>query len=265
MQFCSIASGSSGNCIWISSDSTGILIDAGISGKRIEEGLRGIGHSMEDVRAVLMTHEHIDHVRGIGVLARRHGIPVYATAGSCGALLEMTAVGKIPDGILHTIEKDDPFSIGDLSVRAFSVSHDAADPCGFRIVCGEKSAAVATDLGTYGEDTIAAISGLDVLLVESNHDLRMLETGRYPYYLKRRIMGEKGHLSNTDCGRLLNHVLHDGLREIFLGHLSQENNYEPLAYETVCQEITEGECPYTADDFPIRIAHRDRPSDFVEF
>ena len=265
MKFCPIASGSSGNCIYAGSDSHSVLIDAGISGKRIEAGLHGIDRDAKDIDALLLTHEHSDHIKGIGILARRYGIPIYATQGTADAIRQMTTVGKIPDGLMHVVKPDVPFTIGDLTIKAFSVSHDAAEPVGYRIECGGKSAAVATDMGEYTDYTVEHLQKLDVLLIESNHDLHMLQAGRYPYYLKRRIMGEKGHLSNDDCGHLLCRLLHDDVRHVYLGHLSHENNYEALAFETVSQEVTMGDCPYKAQDFDITIAHRDVVSEAVTF
>ena len=264
MKFCPITSGSSGNCIYIGSDHHAVLVDAGLSGRRIEAGMNSFGATTKDIDAILLTHEHADHIKGIGILARRYGIPIYTAPGPAAAIQNMTAVGKIPDGLLHTIEPDAPFSIGDLTIRAFRVSHDAAEPVGFRVETGGKSAAVATDMGEYTDYIVEELQDLDVLLLESNHDLHMLQAGRYPYYLKRRIMGEKGHLSNDDAGRLLVRLLHDDIRHIYLGHLSAENNYEALAYETVSQEVTMGDCPYKADDFNITIAHRDIVSESVE-
>ncbi|MDO4620918.1 MAG: MBL fold metallo-hydrolase [Lachnospiraceae bacterium] len=265
MKFCSIASGSSGNCIYAGSAGTSVLIDAGISGKRIEQGLGMIEQSTGDIDGILVTHEHSDHIKGVGVLARRYGIPIYGTRGTLGALGKMTTVGKIPEEQLHVIEADHPFAIGDLTIEPFAISHDAAEPVGYRISHNGKCAAVATDMGCYDEQTIRYLSGLDVLLLESNHDVHMLEAGPYPYYLKRRILGEKGHLSNETAGQLLGRVLHEGIRNIYLGHLSRENNYEALAYETVRDEVTLGDNPWKADDFKITIAHRDRPAEPVIF
>lgn len=265
MKFCSIASGSSGNCIFAGSSRTSVLIDAGISGKKVEQGLNEIDMTTKDMDGILVTHEHSDHIRGVGVLARRYHLPVYATKGTIKALKNMPQVGKIPDELFHPIEADRKFSVGDLSVEPFTISHDAAEPVGFRIEHDGKSAAVATDMGCYDEYTVEHLKNLDVLLLESNHDLHMLEAGRYPYYLKRRIMGEKGHLSNDDSGQLLCRVLHDNIREIYLGHLSRENNYEALAFETVSSEITMGDNPYKSKDFHITIAHRDRISEPVVF
>ncbi len=265
MKFCSISSGSSGNCIYAGSSGTSILVDAGISGKRIEQGLCGLDLTTSDIDGILVTHEHSDHIKGLGVLARRYGIPIYGTKGTLDAIRESGSVGKIPEGLMRTIAADREFGIGDLTVRPFSISHDAADPVGYRIEHGGKSCAVATDMGSYDDYIVRNLQGLDVLLLEANHDVRMLEAGRYPYYLKRRILGEKGHLSNETCGQLLCRLLHDSMREIFLGHLSLENNYEELAYETVCGEVTLGDNPYKSRDFRIAIAHRDVPGEAVVF
>lgn len=265
MKFCSIASGSSGNCIYAGSSSSAVLVDAGISGKRIEAGLNEIGQTTRDLSGILVTHEHSDHIKGLGVLARRYDIPIYATKGTADALRRMTQIGKIPEELFVEIGADREFTVGDLTIRPFAISHDAAEPVGFRISHNGKSCAVATDMGCYDDYITENLTGLDVLLLESNHDLRMLQAGRYPYYLKKRIMGDRGHLSNETCGRLLGEVLHDRMKAVFLGHLSQENNYEALAFETVTSEVTMGDNPYRASDFAISIAHRDLRSESVLF
>ncbi|HAJ73384.1 MAG TPA: ribonuclease Z [Lachnospiraceae bacterium] len=265
MRLCSIASGSNGNCIYAGSDSTSVLIDAGISGKRIEQGLNSFGCTGRDVDAVFLTHEHSDHIRGLGVIARRWKVPIYATRGTYEAMLDAPGIGKIPDGLFHEIIPDVPVMIGDVTIEPFSISHDAADPVGYRMSSGGKSAAVATDMGTYSDYTIRHLQGLDVLLLEANHDVHMLEAGRYPYYLKRRILSDKGHLSNEASGQLLCEVLHDDMKAIILGHLSGENNYPALAYETVSAEVTMGDNPYRSKDFAISVARRDCGGELIEF
>ncbi|MEE3420209.1 MAG: MBL fold metallo-hydrolase [Lachnospiraceae bacterium] len=265
MKFCSIASGSSGNCIFAGSSHTSVLVDAGISGKKVEAGLNGLDMTTRDMDAILVTHEHSDHIKGLGVLARRYGLPIYATQGTIDAMEKMTTLGKIPEGLCHPIRAGEDFRIGDLTVKPFSISHDAADPVGYRIEHEGHKAAIATDMGCYDDAIIRMLSGLDVLLLESNHDVHMLEAGPYPYYLKRRILSDHGHLSNDAAGDLLGKILHDNIRHIFLGHLSQQNNYEALAYETVCSEVTMGDNPYSSKDFQISIAHRDRVSEPVVF
>mgnify|MGYP005779276419 CR=1 FL=1 len=263
MDFCSIASGSSGNCIFAGTDHTGILIDAGISGKRIAAGLHAIDRKPEELDGILITHEHIDHIKGLGVLARKYGIPVYSSAGTIRTMLEGEMLGKVDASLFHQVEADKSFCINDMEIHPFRVSHDAAEPFAYRMQHQDKTVAVATDLGYYDDYIVENLKGLDAVLIESNHDVNMLQVGTYPYYLKQRILGNKGHLSNETAGRLLCRLLHDRLQAAFLGHLSQENNYEALAYETVCSEVTMGENPWTSSDFKITVAHRDRISDLV--
>ncbi len=263
MDLCSLASGSSGNCIYVGTERTCVLIDMGVSAKMAQQGLASIGRALPDIQGILVTHEHSDHIRGIGVAARKLGVPIYATAGSIRAIKNMRSLGAIDGALFQEIRPDVPFSVGDLHIRPFRTSHDAADPVAYRMESGGKSAAVVTDLGTFDGDTIARLQGLDAILLEANHDVRMLQAGSYPYYLQQRILGNRGHLSNENAGRLLNAILHDGMRHICLGHLSQENNYEQLAIETVRLEIDQGETPYRAGDFPITVARRDGASERI--
>lgn len=265
MKLCSIASGSSGNCIFAASDTTNIMIDVGISGKRIEKGLGDIGYSTRDMAGILVTHEHSDHISGLGVISRRYGIPIYATRGTKEAVLNCKNVGEIPQELFREIQSDAPFTIGDITVSPISISHDAAEPTAFVLRQGKKSLGVMTDLGRYDGYIVEKLQNLDVLFLEANHDVHMLEVGTYPYYLKRRILGDRGHLSNELSGQLLSEVLHDNFKTAILGHLSKENNYERLAYETVRLEIDMADNDYHAGDFPIHVAKRDELSDVIEF
>lgn len=265
MKLCSLASGSSGNCIFAGSETTSLLFDAGLSGKKTEQGLNTFGYTGSDIDALFVTHEHADHVKGLGVLARKLGLPIYATAGTIREIRRSSSLGQIPKELFHTIRADEPVQIGDITVEPFSISHDAAEPVAYRVASGHRSAAIATDMGTYTDYTIRHLQFVDALLLEANHDVRMLETGRYPYPLKRRILSDHGHLSNETSGQLLCEILHDGLRHILLGHLSAENNYPALAYETVCAEVTMGENPWKASDFPIEVARRDQCGSLLEF
>lgn len=265
MELCSIASGSSGNCICVGSDDSHLLIDAGISGRRIEEGLHQLDLKCEELKGVLVTHEHIDHIAGLGVLARRYGLPIYATAGTKEAILRVKSLGKVDESLFRVVEPEVDFVIGDLTVEPIAISHDAAEPVAYRIRHGEKSAAVITDLGTYDDELVAKLKDLDVLLLEANHDVNMLQVGPYPYPLKQRILGDRGHLSNERSGHLLGQLLHDGFKAAVLGHLSKENNYAKLAYETVRLEILNGDNPYRGDDFPVYVAKRDTPSERICF
>ena len=263
MRLCSIASGSSGNCIYVGSEEAHVLVDVGISGKSIEKGLNSLDLTGKDVDGILITHEHSDHIKGLGVISRKYGIPIYTTGGTADAMLRMKSLGKMPEGLIHEIREDEPFGIKDLTVNPFTIPHDAAQPVGYRLNCKEQSVGIATDMGTYDDYTVRNLQKLDALLLEANHDVRMLQVGSYPYYLKRRILGNQGHLSNENAGQLLCRLLHDRLKAVFLGHLSKENNYEQLAYETVCQEVTMGDNPYQSKDFRIQVASREQVSELI--
>ena len=263
LELCSIASGSSGNCICVGSNNTHVLIDVGISGKKVETGLNAFDLTAKDMAGILITHEHIDHVAGLGVMARRYHLPIYATAPTIAAIRRMSSLGKIEDTLFHPIEKECDFTLGDVTFHPISVSHDAADPVAYRFTEGSHKFAVITDLGVYTDKQVEELSGLDALLLESNHDIRMLETGIYPYPLKQRILGDKGHLSNERSGQFLSKLLHDNLTSVMLGHLSKENNLEELAYETVRLEVNMADNPYKADDFKLLVAKRDTVSPVI--
>lgn len=265
MRMCSIASGSSGNCIYIGSDKTHLLVDTGISKKRIDEGLRQLDVKGEELDGILVTHEHSDHIQGLGVFSRKYGVPIYGTEGTLEGIRASASLGKLPDGLLHPITIDEKFTIGDITVDPFEISHDARQPSGYRLECGTKAAAVATDLGMYTDYTVKKLEGLDAILLEANHDVHMLEVGGYPYPLKRRILGDKGHLSNELSGMLLCDILHDNLKHIVLGHLSKENNYARLAYETVKLEVTLGDNPYKGEELGMQVAKRDGVSEILSF
>lgn len=263
MRLCSIASGSSGNCIYVGSQATHLLVDVGISGKRTEAGLKELDVSARDLDGILITHEHADHIAGIGVLARKYEVPVYATHGTIQAMKASSSVGKVDDGLFIEIEADKKFTIKDITVNPMRISHDAAEPVAYRFGYGSKKVAVCTDLGVYNDYTVECLKGMDALLIEANHDVNMLQVGPYPYYLKQRILGDRGHLSNENSGKLLSRILHDNLNTIVLGHLSKENNLPELAYEAVRMEITMGENPYKAEDFDIQVAKRSEVSPII--
>lgn len=260
MRLLSIASSSSGNCIYIGDDTTHILIDAGISKKRIEEGLKNADISPSDLDAIFVTHEHIDHIAGLGVMSRKYAVPIYATGGTIAGIERCRSLGRVDAQLFQQIHQRDTIDIGSLRIIATPVSHDAADPVCYRIENGTQSIAVMTDTGCYTQEMVEQMKNLDAILVESNHDIRMLQVGPYPYPLKQRILGERGHLSNESCGRFLGSILHDKMKQILLGHLSQENNLPELALEAVRLEVTMGDNPYNASDFDIRVAHRSQPS-----
>ena len=263
MRLCSIASGSSGNCIYVGSEATHLLIDAGVSCKRIEAGLRVLELDGRDVDGIFITHEHTDHIGGLGVIARKFEIPIYATRGTIEAMKRTSGLQNVNTELFHEVREDEKLVLKDLTVNPMKISHDAAQPVGYRISHGSKRVAVCTDIGVYNDYTVECLRGMDALLLEANHDVNMLQVGPYPYYLKRRILGNRGHLSNETCGKLLNHIVHDDLQDILLGHLSKENNMPELAYEAVRLEITAGDNPYKASDFRIRVAKRSEPSELI--
>jgi phosphoribosyl 1,2-cyclic phosphodiesterase len=232
-----LSSGSSGNCTLVAEGNSRVLIDAGISYRKVMQGLSELGLSVSDIDAVLMTHEHKDHVKGLGVLERKRCIPVYGTAGTIAAVKADSSLGKMPEDIFCPVEADISFTLGELTFRPFGIDHDAAEPVAYRIEAGGRKAAVATDLGTYSDYTVRNLSGLDAILLEANHDIRMLEAGPYPFQLKQRIRSDRGHLSNEAAGELLAKIAHEGLKKAMLGHLSKENNMAELAALTVRQTL----------------------------
>lgn len=265
MRLCSIASGSSGNCIYVGSVSTHLLVDTGISKKRIEEGLAELEITGEELDGILITHEHSDHIQGLGVFCRKYKVPIYATRGTIAGICACKTLGNMPDGLFHEIVSDEEFDIGDLTVKPFSISHDANEPTGFRIEGEDKAVAVATDLGIYNDYIIEHLKNLDAVVLEANHDVHMVEVGPYPYPLKRRVLGDYGHLSNELSGRLLCRILHDKMKHVVLGHLSRENNFPELAYETVKLEVTMGDTPFNGKDIPLMVAERDKMSKILCF
>ncbi|MDR2753529.1 MAG: MBL fold metallo-hydrolase [Oscillospiraceae bacterium] len=223
-------SSSAGNCILVGGAAGGVLIDAGVSAKRIAQALAAAQCDAQKIAAVFVTHEHNDHVAGLRVLCERHHIPVFATPGT----LEFLArEGKISAKMQVQPMPAGGVEAGGLLVRAFKTSHDASEPCGF--CCEDESGhrtAVATDTGCITEETRAALLGCDTVMLESNHEVTMLQNGGYPYWLKRRILGDQGHLSNVVCASFLPALLQRGAGRFFLGHLSRENNTPALARAT---------------------------------
>ena len=264
MRICSIASGSSGNCVYVGSDTTHLLMDAGISGKRTETGLWELGIRMQDIDGIFLTHEHADHISGLGVLARKYGVPVYGTKGTLGAVRASHSLGTIDEELFHCVQADEKVTVKDVTLDPIRTSHDAAEPVAYRISHDRKKIGLITDLGCYNDYTVECLRDLDVLYLEANHDINMLQVGPYPYYLKQRILGKKGHLSNEAAGKLLSRLLHDDMKAIVLGHLRQENHLPELAYETVRVEVNMSDTPYKAEDFPLYVAKRNEVSQMIE-
>ena len=228
---------------------------------------------MRDIDGIFITHEHADHIAGLGVLGRKYGIPIYATKGTINAIKNLNAVGEIPDELFCPISADEKIVIKDLVCNPMRISHDAAEPVAYRIQHGKKRVGIITDLGNYNDYTVESLKGMDALLLEANHDVNMLQVGPYPYYLKQRILGDRGHLSNERAGQLLCSLLHDKLQSVMLGHLSKENNLPELAYEAVRVEVTmtklkekeEGSVhtDIKTSDFPMYVASRSEVSPVI--
>jgi len=265
MRMCPIASGSSGNSIYIGTNNTHLLVDTGISKKKIEEGLYSLDISGNEINGILITHEHADHIGGLGVFTRKYPVPIYGTRKTLNQIQLCKGLGEISPSLYHEIEADVDFKIGDIVINPMRISHDAADPVAYTFFDGKRKMAVATDMGNYTDYTVDRLRGMDAILLEANHDVRMLQVGPYPYQLKQRILSDSGHLSNERAGRLLCEILHDGLSAIYLGHLSKENNMPELAYETVRMEIEMDKCPYRSGDFDIKVAKRSEPSKLLIF
>lgn len=256
MNFANIASGSDGNCTLFQTDRANILIDAGISKKRINEGLKNFDTNVSEIDAILLSHEHSDHICALSVIENKDHIPIYATKETIEEIIRKKEFKEEPEFV--EIMPDKAFKIGDVKINPFSISHDAVNPLAFRLECNDKSFAVCTDLGFFDDYIIDNLKGLTSALIESNHDIRMLETGPYPYHLKRRIMGNKGHLSNESSGKLISSILHDETEKIVLGHLSKQNNYVNLALEAVKCEIDMSDNKYKGDDFSIIAASHEK-------
>lgn len=263
MQLYSIASGSSGNCIYLGEEDGGILIDAGISRKRIVTGLERKGLSLDDIKAIFVTHEHSDHISGLGPVLRKNPIPVYATADTVSAIWEKTNMNNISPELFHSIRPEEEIEAGEMLVRPFSISHDAVDPVCYTVEKQGKRAAVATDMGCFDDTIIRVLGQCDSVLIEANHDINMLQVGPYPYSLKMRILGNKGHLSNTSCADLIKEILHKDLKHLVLGHLSRENNFPQLAYRTVLDELEKTETWGTLDT-RLMVASRDEPTELLK-
>ncbi len=230
-KFCSLYSSSSGNCTYIGFGDSGILVDVGVSAKRTEEALKGIGVDPSEIKAVFVTHEHSDHISGVRVFASRYSLPVFATEGTLDGMYEAGVFSKV--NIDAYIMPETGTEIDGICVRPFKTPHDSKESCGYTVMTPDnKRIAVATDMGTVTETVLDALYGCDLVLLESNHDVGMLQNGPYPYYLKQRILSDKGHLNNEVASDTASSLLESGTTRFVLGHLSKENNIPQLAYQT---------------------------------
>jgi phosphoribosyl 1,2-cyclic phosphodiesterase len=270
-KICALYSGSSGNSIFISSQDdnfvsynilsgtevnrgTGILVDAGVNGKQMQLAMESIGESMDEVHGILITHEHVDHMRGVGVVMRRHGIPLYVNSRTWKRMQDMQ-IGDIPERLVNIIESGKTFEIRDLVIKSFRTPHDAVESIGYRILAGSKSISVFTDIGEVQEEMFESVAGSDAIFIESNYDRQMLREGSYPDFLKKRIDSSTGHLSNDDCAKTVVRLLERGTTKFVLSHLSQENNLPSVALKTTTATLL-GAGAKVGHDLEVTVAKR---------
>lgn len=226
-------SSSSGNMFHIASSNANILIDVGVSYKAINDGLKSIGLTIDEIDAIFITHEHTDHVKGLPLLCRKNtDKPIYAVGKTANYLIESLTQKNIQCNILP-IKYATPIKIKDIEIYPFETSHDAIMPCGYKITDTENTITIATDLGYVSNDVYSNLADSDFTILEANYDDAMLEFGKYPYMLKRRIKGQHGHLSNDNCGQTIARLANDGHSRFLLAHISENNNTQELALQTV--------------------------------
>ncbi|WP_018923262.1 MBL fold metallo-hydrolase [Salsuginibacillus kocurii] len=235
---CSVlASGSTGNAVYVETKKQRLLIDAGLSGKKMEELLAKVDRTPRELDAILVSHEHSDHIKGVGILARKYNLPIYANEATWQAMEQ--SLGPIQSEQRFHLEPQTVTSFADLDVETFRVSHDAADPMFFTFHHEGRKLALATDMGYVSDQIKGTIHGAHTLIFEANHDMNMLRMGKYPWNVKRRILGDMGHVSNEDAGKALSDCISSHTQQVYLAHLSLDNNMKELARMTVSQVLEE--------------------------
>lgn len=260
IKFCSLVSGSAANCQFVSSEKTKLLVDAGLSGKATKNALAQIEESIDNIQGILLTHEHSDHIAGVRVLMNRHRIPLYATAATLKAMAPK--LSGTADYLYRPIPETS-FSIGDMIVSSYPVSHDAVDPRCFMIKHEQCKLGIVTDLGWVDDHVILQFRDCDLLMIEANHDIDMLKMGRYPLHLKKRILSKRGHLSNDDAGAIaFESVIYGKVKHIVLAHLSNENNIPDVAFQTVKLAI-ERSGKIVGKDVMLSMTYRDKVGEVI--
>lgn len=260
LKFCSLYSGSTGNSLLIKNDNTCILVDAGVSGAKIIQALNSLNIDICQINAILVTHEHSDHIKSVGTLSKKYNIPVFANTETWQAM--PVEEEKVPLDCKNTFIIGNKFSIGSLEIMPFSIPHDAANPCGFNIFGSNKKISIATDVGHITSSIFTNLQNSSFVLLESNYDPEILKYSSYPYQLKRRIAGPNGHLPNKEAGYTISKLIETGLKSVMLGHLSKENNFPELAQKTVIEELNANN--YNENSINLYIASRFEPSDFLD-
>ena len=257
--FCSLYSGSSGNSLFIETQNTKLLVDAGVSSKKIETALNDINVDPNTLDGILITHEHTDHVQGLGTLSKKFDLPVFVNQETLDAMPKQR--DKIADKNIKTFKVTDKFEIGDLEIKPFSIPHDAANPCGFSIWKDNKKISIATDIGHMTNPILKNLEESLFIMLEANYDPEVLRCSSYPFTLKSRIAGPTGHLPNEMAGKTISHLLKSGLKNAMLGHLSKESNFPELAYQTVMDELISNN--YKENSIQLSVASRDIHSKII--
>ncbi len=260
LNFCSLYSGSSGNSFLIGTENTNILVDAGVSSKKIEQALNSLNVDPCSISGILVTHEHSDHVQGLGTFSKKFDIPVYVNFETLDAMPKQKEKLNIKN--INLFQVGNTFYINDLKIASFSIPHDAANPCGFNIYKNNKKISIATDIGHMTNSILENLEKSSFIMLESNYDPEVLKCSPYPYYLKTRIAGPNGHLPNDMAGKTISHLLKYGLEGAMLGHLSKESNFPELAYKTVVDELISNN--YNENSLSLNVASRDCPSKLIK-
>lgn len=260
LKFCSLYSGSSGNSLFVQNNNTKILIDAGVSGKKIIEALDSIDINPNEIDAILITHEHSDHVQSVGTFSKKFNIPVYANSKTWSKIPKEAE--KISNDNIFTFKTSEDFVVGDLVIHPFKTPHDAIESCGFNIFDGKTKISIATDLGHVTPEIKSCLKGSKFALLESNYEPEVLRICSYPSLLKSRIAGPNGHLSNNMAGQVISDLIESGLSTVILGHLSKESNFPEMAYETVLSELENRK--FKRGTIDLSVASRFEPSKLIE-
>lgn len=261
LNFCSLYSGSSGNSLFVETANTKLLIDAGVSSKKIENALLDINVDPSSLDGILITHEHMDHVQGLGTLSKKFDLPVFVNQETLDAMPKQR--DKIASNNIKTFKISDKFAIGDLAIKPFSIPHDAANPCGFNIWKDDKKISIATDIGHMTNGILKQLEESLFIMLEANYDPEVLRCSSYPFTLKSRIAGPTGHLSNEIAGKTISHLLQSGLKNAMLGHLSKESNFPELAYQTVVDELIANHS-FEKNSLQLSVASRENHSKLIQ-
>jgi len=262
IRFTVLASGSTGNATIVQTEDTTLLVDAGLSVKKLEELMEGRGVKGSELQGILVTHEHSDHIRGLGAVARKYQLPIYANEATWEEMHKH--VGNLDPSQRVILNTGDGVKFGGMVVESYAISHDAAEPVGYCFTEGDAKLSLATDLGYVSDKVRQRIEDSDVLVLEANHDIDMLRVGRYPWNIKRRILGDSGHLSNIAAGEALSVLLSDRLQRVYLAHLSLDHNLMDLAKLTVNTILEDNGIFYKRDEFELRDTHHDRATPWDE-